>query len=178
VPLATIEKGGTWYRVADPDWVDPLDGSYSRAHGGRWNAPGSFDVLYLARDHHCARTYVLHKLEGLPYGPEDLKDDTAPQLVVIEVPDGLYADAISDDGLLQCGLPPSYPLDASGQPVPWDLCQPVGQRANDEGLDGVACRSASRKAANTDEELAHIPRASRAPLRAGTTKSFSDWFWS
>jgi RES domain len=145
VSLPTVEKGGSWYRVADPDWVDPLDGSYSRAHGGRWNAPGSFDVLYLARDYHCARTYVLHKLDGLPYGPEDLRDDTAPQLVAVEVPPGTYAD---------------------------------GQRANDGALDGIVCRSASPRAGKRDEELAHIPRADRAPLVAGLKLDFSRWFWS
>ena len=37
-------------RVVDPDWADPLDASFSRSGGGRWNPPGAFAALYLCRD--------------------------------------------------------------------------------------------------------------------------------
>ena len=36
----------TWWRIASPAWKDPLGPCYSRARGGRWNPPGSFDTLY------------------------------------------------------------------------------------------------------------------------------------
>ena len=41
--------------------------------GGRWNPPESFPVVYLCRSVPVARANVYRKLEGQPYGPEDLR---------------------------------------------------------------------------------------------------------
>jgi len=49
-----LERGGTYLRVVDPAWADPLDASFSRRAGGRWNPPG-FAALYLCRDLETAR---------------------------------------------------------------------------------------------------------------------------
>ncbi|MGH2997143.1 MAG: hypothetical protein ACRDM9_12585, partial [Gaiellaceae bacterium] len=58
----TIRRGGPYNRLAEPSWSDPLDTSYSRRRGGRWNPPGSFGALYLNRDLRIARLQVQHKL--------------------------------------------------------------------------------------------------------------------
>ena len=74
-------------RVADPDWDDPLDGRYAGERGGRWNPPESFPVVYLCRSVPVARANVYRKLEGQPYGPEDLRRGTGPVLVRTTVPE-------------------------------------------------------------------------------------------
>ncbi len=40
--MLTVQRGGTYHRVADPSWREPLDGSYAAFHGGRWTAPGPY----------------------------------------------------------------------------------------------------------------------------------------
>ena len=60
--MITVEIGGTYSRVADPDWDDPLDTDFSVATGGRWNAPGTFPVLYLNETLGAARANVFMRL--------------------------------------------------------------------------------------------------------------------
>ena len=50
--LDTASFRGTLYRVSDPTYAntrDLLTGEGSRKYGGRWNAPGSLSVVYLAQ---------------------------------------------------------------------------------------------------------------------------------
>jgi RES domain-containing protein len=171
----TIRRGGPYFRVADPSWEDPLEGEHSKAHGGRWNIPGSFPVVYLNGSYSVARANVRRKFAGLPYGPEDLDPAAAPVLVGAEVPEDDFVDVVTDEGCMAVGLPDSYPRRPDGEPIGWRQCQPIGQRAWDEGLPGIACRSAAPGAARDDEELAWFQR-SRALRRLGITK-FDDWFW-
>ena len=51
----TVRRGGACNRLAEPHWADPLDTSFTREHGGRWNAPGAFGMLYLNRTERLAR---------------------------------------------------------------------------------------------------------------------------
>ena len=60
--MITTQVGGTYSRVADPDWDDPLDTDFSFASGGRWNAPGTFPVLYLNETLGAARANVSMRL--------------------------------------------------------------------------------------------------------------------
>ena len=75
-----LRRGGAYVRVADPSWNSPLDARYSRRLGGRWNAPGSFDVVYLNRSVDVARAQVRHKLEPRGIRPEDLSPERGPAL--------------------------------------------------------------------------------------------------
>lgn len=59
-----VRRGGIFHRLADPDWDDPLDGSYAKVHGGRWNPPESFPVLYLNADENVARVPRPLNLQG------------------------------------------------------------------------------------------------------------------
>jgi hypothetical protein len=155
--------------VADPDWDDPLDGRYAAERGGRWNPPESFPVVYLCHTIEVARANVYRKLEGQPYGPEDLR--TGPVLVRTRVPEDRYVNAVTEAGLRDLGLPKTYPLDSRRRPVPWRRCQPIGLRAWERGLPGIAARSA---AAIGGGELAYF---GRRKLRRGAVRKFEDWFW-
>jgi hypothetical protein len=176
VSLHTVERGGRYLRVADPDWDDPLDGGYAKAQGGRWNPPGAFDVLYLNADRKTARLNVERLLADQPFGPEDLDPDEAFLLVAADVPVDGYADIVTDGGCEAAGLPATYPVDAGGSRIGHDRCQPIGQRAHDAGLAGLACRSCVDGAGVEDEELAYFPRGSR--LVEARRWRFDEWFWS
>ena len=159
------------YRVADPDWVDPLDPSHAASYPGqRWNPPG-LPCLYLNSDESTARANVLRLFDGLPYGPEDLDTATAPILLDVRIPPGDAADAFTDDGLRQLGLPTSYPKDTAGDVIEHVTCQPIGRAVFDAGHHGVDARSA---AAGGTRELAWFPRddvASEVQRRA-----FDEWW--
>ena len=172
--LLAIRRGGRYLRVADPDWNDPLSGEYAMSRGGRWNPPDSFPVVYLNRDEHVARANVLHRFDGLPYGPDDLDPDAAPVLVGTVVPRRRYVDVVSDEGCLSSGLPVTYPRDESGAAVSHERCRPVGEAAWGAGLPGIACRSAAPAAPADGEELAWFARGSS--LTPTEVRPFGDWF--
>jgi RES domain len=170
--MRTIRRGGPYLRVADPGWDEPLDGSFAAQRGGRWNPPESFPVVYLCRSIQVARANVYRKLAGQPYGPEDLLPENGPVLVRTSVPEARYLNVVTDAGCRDAGLPRTYPLDSRRQIIPWRRCQPIGLRAREGGLPGVAARSAATVGG---EELAHF---GRRKLRRGAVRSFEDWFWT
>jgi RES domain len=180
--MRTIPRGGPYLRVADPGWDDPLDGRFAAERGGRWNPPESFPVVYLCRSLEVARANVYRKLAGQPYGPEDLSPRSGPVLVRTTVPEDRYLNVITDAGCRDAGLPKTYPLDSRRRLVPWRRCQPIGLRAWEAGVPGVAARSAAAVDARARdsatrlamEELAYF---SRRMLRRGAVRPFDQWFW-
>lgn len=169
--MLTVSIGGSYYRVADPDWADPLDPSFASAPPGqRWN-PAGLVCLYLNHNKTAARANVMKKFVGLPYGPEDLDPATAPLLLGVDIPEGDAADAYTEAGLAAMGLPTTYPYDSAHNLVPHHVCQPIGRAAYDAGLDGVDCRSA---AADHSRELAWFPRNRTA---AETSRLAFDHWW-
>jgi hypothetical protein len=168
--VRTIRRGGPYLRVADPGWDDPLDGRYAADRGGRWNPPESFPVVYLCRSIPVARANVYRKLEGQPYGPEDLRPGAGPVLVRATVPEDRYLNVVTDPGCRAVDLPTTYPLDGRHRTIGWRRCQPIGLRAWEDGLPGVAARSA----AGDGEELAYF---GGRKLRRGAIRSFEQWFW-
>lgn len=173
--MRSIARGGEYLRVADPDWDDPLDGDYARMAGGRWNAPGSFPVVYLCRTLAVARANVYRRLAGHPYGPEDLASDRGPVLVTTHVPEGRFVDVVTTRGCVSAGLPATYPVDATGAIVAHGACQTVGAAAWTAGEPGIACRTAAGAGARVGEELAWFVRRRR--LRRAGSAAFEDWFW-
>ncbi len=168
-----VRRGGEYFRVADPDWVDPLDGTHSMQRGGRWNAPGSFPVVYLNAAVSTARANVLARLRNQPFAPEDLNPAAAPVLVTTNVASDDFVDVVTDAGCRAAGLPESYPR-LNGAIIGHEVCQPIGRRAWDEGRRGIACRSAADGASEADEELAWFDRGTPlAPLRS---QAFDEWF--
>lgn len=173
--MRRLRRGGTYLRVADAAWEDPLDGAFAARAGGRWNPPDSFGVVYLCRSTAVARANVYRLLTDQPYGPEDLQPTTAPVLVTAEVPFERYVDAVTTRGLGSLGLPRTYPLDLRGDTVDRERCEAIGQTAWERGEAGIACRSAAPTAPIRDEELAWFERGVR--LTAGALTPFEQWFW-
>jgi RES domain len=169
--VRTIRRDGPYLRVADPDWEDPLDGRHAAQRGGRWNPPESFPVVYLCRSAEVARANVYWRLEGQPYGPEDLQPEMGPVLVRATVPEDRYLNVLTDAGCRDAGLPETYPRDGRRRIISWRRCQPIGLRAWEAGLPGVAARSARA----VGEELAYF---GRRKLRRGAVRSFDQWFWA
>lgn len=65
---------GTLYRACDPTYAntrDLLSGEGSRRFGGRWNAPGSFAVVYLARTIEGAMTESMGVVSHFGFDPAD-----------------------------------------------------------------------------------------------------------
>jgi hypothetical protein len=173
--LRRIRRSGRYLRVTEPDWEEPLDGTHAAQRGGRWNPPESFPVVYLCRSVEVARANVYRLLADQPYGPEDLRPEAAPVLVVTTVPRRHYLDVITDAGCRAVGLPATYPRDSSRRLIGHARCQRIGERAWAEGLPGVASRSAASTAPRDGEELAYFVRDRR--LVARETISFEEWFW-
>jgi RES domain-containing protein len=173
----TIRRGGSYHRLAEPSSADPLDTSYSRQRGGRWNLPGSFGVLYLNRDLRLARLHVQHKLRGHPYGIEDLDESEQHDLVDVEVAERDWLDCVTVAGLEAVGLPDTHPRHRNGRPVRHVDCQPVGQAAFDDRRHGIACRSAATGASSTDEELGVFDREVETNVQMTGRHPFADWFW-
>jgi hypothetical protein len=171
-----VDRGRRVFRVADPDWTDPLDSSFAAQTGGRWNPPASFGVLNVFDSVAVARANVEHLFVGLPYGPEDLDNGAAPMLLDLDVPVESYADAVTDTGLVRLGLPTTYPRDSAGRTVPHSICQPIGQAVHDDVEPGVACRSAAVGTAG--EELVWFALQSRSRPKLAQMRSFEEWFWT
>lgn len=168
-----VERGGRYLRVADPSWEDPLSGAHSRRKGGRWNAPGEFEVVYLNANLEVARAQVRRRLAPLAIAPEDLDPARGPVLISTEVPAAPYVDAVSDGGLRSLGLPPSYPQDVAGAEVGHATCQPLGATAKAAAEPGIAARSAAAQP-SPGEELAYF---GPEPLTVTARERFAEWFW-
>lgn len=173
-----LPEGRTWWRIADPEWRDPLDPSYAATYGGRWNPPRSYPTLYFNEDKVTARVNLRVFIADWPYEPEDLRSDNGPVLVGATLP---RAQAVCDihtpEGVRDAGLPKTYPLDSKGKLVPRARCQPIGARAKLAGLRGVRCRSAQSKD-GAGRDLAWFPATRRSTATRTTTLLFGEWYWS
>jgi RES domain len=146
--VKTVKRAGRYFRVCDPVWADCCDASFAARHGGRWNVPGSFPVLYLSADVDTAKMNAQRVYEGEAFGLYDLNPTARPHLQIVTVKPCEPVDAVTDDGLAALGLPTSYPTE-----VGHSRCQPVGLRVRDDGGIGIAYQSAARPGG---EELALI----------------------
>ncbi len=176
-----LPDGRVWLRVADPSWLDPLDGSFAGLRGGRWNAPGSRPVLYLNGDVATARLQIDRMLVGTPVTIEDLDDDAFVLAFALLPRTQLCADAVSELGLKALGLPPSYPLDSTGAEIPQSTCQRIGAAVRERRLRGIWCRCACTSDGR-GRELAWFPATSRSvataarpPLPLGDWRHATTW---
>ena len=173
----TLPDRHEWWRIANPAWSDPLDPSYARRRGGRWNPPDSFPTLYFNEDVVTARLNLRSFIAAWPYEPEDLRDDTGPVLIGATLPrTQRVCDAHTRKGITAVGLPASYPLDTMGHLIPHATCQPIGERVKERGLRGVRCRSA-RAPYGAGRELGWFPPTARSRARRKTKLAFDRWFW-
>jgi hypothetical protein len=159
--MNTIRRQGTYWRVADPQWHEPFDGAWSMRRGGRWNAVRSFPVTYLNADMPTAQANAerhLRSIADLGIEIEDFDDSELPVAVPCVIRECEALDVVTDAGCLAAGLPVTYPNDGAGRPLAHSTCQPIGQRAYDEGMAGIAYRSAAATAPSAGEELAWFGR--------------------
>lgn len=162
---AQLPNARVWLRVVKPDWSDPLDPGFARVRGGRWNPPTSYPTLYCSADVTTARLQVERMLDGSPVTLDDLRDD-AYGLIAFTLPNAQRcADAVGDEGLQSCGLPPSYPRDAQGVGIGHSVCQLIGAKIHALGLRGVWCRSACTND-GSGREVAWFPATNRSKAKA------------
>jgi hypothetical protein len=172
-----LPDGHVWFRICDAGWDDPLDDSFARVRGGRWNPPGSWRTLYVNEDRVTARLNLTLFIAGWPYEPEDLDDDTGPHLALARLPRAqVVADVHTPAGVAAAGLPATPPRDRRGNPIGHDACQRVGVAARAQGLRGVRCRSA-RAGHGAGRELAWFPATSRSRAHLVGREPFRTWFW-
>ena len=130
-------------------------------------------MVYLCRSIPVARANVYRKLEGQPYGPEDLRPGAGPVLVRATVPEDRYLNVVTEAGCRDAGLPPTYPLDSRRRTIPWRRCQPIGLRAWEDGLPGVAAgarRAAARSLPTSDGGSCGAARLARSSSGSGTRR--------
>src|SRR5208282_20599 len=105
----------------------------SMRFGGRWNAPGTFPVVYLNADRQTAkanaRLLLTRGFSSVFVSAEDLDPSELPTLIATGVSDDQYVDVVADGGCAAVGLPTTYPEDGNGQIVGRSSCQPIGASA-------------------------------------------------
>lgn len=126
-------------------WDEPLSGEGARIHGGRFNPPDSFPVLYLCTTRLCAAAELRHRGERLVIGIEGL------------LPRVLYRYEISLDWVLD--LTSGETLDHLGvttaEIIGTDVGIPrlIGEAAYANGVQAIRAPSAT----GVDEVLAVFP---------------------
>ncbi|TAM62290.1 RES domain-containing protein [bacterium] len=165
-----VTRGGAYYRVCDPAWVDPTSTAYAKRMGGRWNPRGAFGALYLSRTIDVAAANARRSLArefGDAVTFDDLRAETRPQLLQVTIAEHRFVDACTDAGLTAVGLSAAYPKGAG-----YRRCQRVGLAAYLAGEAGIAARSAVH---SPGEELALFDSA-LALHRAGERVPFARWY--
>ena len=170
--MQTIARGGTYYRVAKPDWAQPLDTSFSKAAGGRWNPPGSFGALYLSQTVEVAAANARTQHRGRAIGLFDLRPDRRPMLLTVSASAAQVLDVVTPAGIQALRLPSAYPFR-----VDHARCRPIGRRAYRSGLPGIACRSAAECTPSSwlGEELAWFDNAPPV-TETHPRRVFADWY--
>lgn len=167
----TILRGGLYYRVVAPAWIDPADTSHSKRHGGRWNPPGEFGALYLNATIQVAAANVRMRHAGRAIKLFDLLPEARPELVTFDIPKTSVLDACTSRGIARLGLAENFPYG-----VPWPPCQTIARTAHAAGIVGVAARSAAEATPTrfVGEELALFDPVSPAP--PPSRRRFANWY--
>ena len=170
--MQTIERSGTYFRVAKPEWTNPLDPAYSKEVGGRWNPPGEFGALYFSRTLVVAAANARWQHRNRAIRLFDLRPNSRPVLLTVTIPRAHPLDVVTAKGVRALRLPASYPYG-----VGHDRCHPIARRAMKAGIPGVACRSAAEctLAEWIGEELAWFDNQ-EPPMEAAPRLLFADWY--
>ena len=156
---------GPAWRHLSPGY-DPLSGEGARLHGGRFNPPGSFPVLYLCRTRPCAVAELqrLGERQSLPI--EDL------------LPRELYRFDLALDrtlDLTEANVRASIGIDLDMLTAPdWTVCNELGVIGHSLGIQAIHSASAT----GTDDVLAifvqNVGLGRVAPQLAETWHSLGD----
>src|SRR5579863_2125385 len=166
-----VRRGGPYYRVVAPEWIDPGDTAYSKQRGGRWNPAGEFGALYLNATIQVAAANARGQHSGRAIKLFDLLPDARPELVTFEVPMVDVLDACTPEGIATLGFAENFPYG-----VTWPACQAIGREAHANALAGVAAQSNAEAAetASVGEELALFEEVIVGPSPA--RRRFDEWY--
>ena len=159
--------------MCDPSWKHPLDTSFAKRFGARWNPPGAFGALYLNATVAVAAANARRNFEGEIATLYDLRPQQQPVLVEVAVTESEFVDVVTATGLRALRLPASYPIG-----VPHRRCQNIAVRAYDtSNIAGIACRSNADATANSylGEELAIFDRSVHL-ARERRRMTFHRWY--
>ena len=164
-------RGGPYYRVVAPEWIDPADTGYSKQRGGRWNPAGEFGALYLNATIPVAAANARAQHSGRAIKLFDLLPEARPELVTFEVLMVNVVDACSPGGVASLGFAENFPYGFA-----WPRCQEIGREAHANALAGVAARSNAEatETASVGEELALFEEVVVGPSRA--RRRFDEWY--
>ena len=166
-----VRRGGSYYRVVAPKWVDPADTAYSKQRGGRWNPAGEFGALYLNATIKVAAANARAQHSGRAIKLFDLLPAARPELVTFEVPMVDVLDACTPAGVADLGFAENFPYR-----VTWPPCQAIGREAHANALAGVAARSNAEatETGSVGEELALFEEVVVSPSKA--RRRFDKWY--
>jgi RES domain-containing protein len=166
-----VRRGGAYYRVVAPEWVDPADTAYSKQRGGRWNPAGEFGALYLNATVQVAAANARAQHAGRAIKLFDLLPEARPELVTFEVGMVDVLDACTAAGVAALGFAGDFPYGVS-----WPACQAIGREAHADALAGVAARSNAEatQTAWVGEELALFEEVVVGAARA--RRRFEEWY--
>lgn len=136
---------GEAFRHMAAQWESPLSGEGARIHGGRFNPPDSFPVLYLCATRSCAVAELRHRGGQLAIGVEGL----LPRVLYrYEVSLERVLDLASSETLEHLGI-------TAGLLVGTDLSIPrqIGEAAHATGFQAIRNPSAT----GVDEVLSVFP---------------------
>ncbi len=136
----TTSYSGTVYRCIPSSSNTPLSAEYSVTYGGRWNAAGTYPVMYTFLSPQLARQWVATTMS--PYGPHEVEPENLPDLLVLDWELDNVADLTCTAGLNEAGLPSTYPQGFTGTSN-WTVTQSVGATIHSAGHTSVLTRSAS-----------------------------------
>jgi RES domain-containing protein len=138
----TTSYNGTLFRCIPNASTAPLSSQYSVSSGGRWNAQGTYPVLYTFLSQGTARDWLSISYANAGVSPADLEPSRLPDLVVL---DGSYdnvANLTTEEGLTEVGLPSTYPVGYTTTAA-WSVTQPVGANICSQGHTAILTCSAS-----------------------------------
>jgi RES domain-containing protein len=167
----TVRRGGPYYRVVAPEWIDPADTAYSKQRGGRWNPAGEFGARYLNATIQVAVANARAQHSGRAIKLFDLLPEARPELVTFEVLMVDVVDACTPVGIAALGFAENFPYG-----VTWPRCQEIGREAHGYALAGVAARSNGEvtETASIGEELALFEEVVVGAPRA--RRRFYEWY--
>ena len=174
----TVAVQGNVFRAIPHGSATPLSTQFAFELGGRWNSPSSYPVFYTSGSVTGVRNYVNWQAEnyGLPldsWAPED-----QPDLLVVSV-DGSFADLATDFGLVNRGLPPTYPLGYLASES-WSITQSIAATLYLAGWPGLVTRSAT--ASSWSGPITEWAEVAIFSERFGTPAmvsriAYRDWYW-
>src|SRR6266536_517541 len=138
----TTTYSATMYRCIPSSSNTPLATQYSVTTGGRWNAQGTYEVLYTFLSPEIARTWIITKYANAGLSVNDLQPTKLQDLIILNGTYNNVANLTVDEGFEEVGLSPTYPVGYMDMSA-YSVTQPIGATLHDMGHSSILSRSAS-----------------------------------